>query len=202
MAAHPRRKCLTRKPLGHVDVIVAFASKIEDLRDIDVPQFLRCRYMLLKPLTLGWIDTLSRDQRHIDWLTGSLIHGFVAGGGTGDIGCVRGAVMLKTDAVILEKCRALHKTGLLGHGATTIWLHRHSFNRDFGCQLLGICVRKSVISGSPTAGSESQPFTRIHFGNCAGGEIRESKLQIRVPRGVTVTQRPLEALFMVRIHAG
>ena len=23
-------------------------------------------------------------------------------------------------------------TGLVGHGATTIWLHRHSFNRDFG----------------------------------------------------------------------
>ena len=34
------------------------------------------------------------------------------------------------------------------------------------------------------------------------GEICESKPEILVPRGVTVTQRPLEALFMVRIHAG
>ena len=42
----------------------------------------------------------------------------------------------------------------------------------------------------------------IHFGNCARGEICESKRQVLVPRGVTVTQRPLEALFMVRIHAG
>jgi hypothetical protein len=32
------------------------------------------------------------------------------------------------------------------------------------------------------------------------GERRHQK--IRLPRGVTVTQRPLEALFMVRIHAG
>src|SRR5206468_4598898 len=32
-------------------------------------------------------------------------HGFVAGCGTGDIGCVRRAVILKTDAVILEECR-------------------------------------------------------------------------------------------------
>ena len=92
MAAHPRRKCLTRKPLGHVNVIVAFASKIEDLRNIDVPQLLRRRYMLLKLLALGRIDTLGRDQRHKDWFPGSLIHGFVAGCGTGDIGCVRGAV--------------------------------------------------------------------------------------------------------------
>ena len=43
---------------------------------------------------------------------------------------------------------------------------------------------------------------RISFGNCAGDEIRESKAQIPVPRGVTVTQRPLEALFLVRIQAG
>src|SRR5712671_7682989 len=113
MAAHPRRKCLTRKPLGHVDVIVTFASKIEDLRDIDVPQFLRRQYTLLKPLALGRIDTLCGDQRHTDWLTGSLIHGFVAGCGTGHIGCVRGAVILKTDAVIFEECRALHKPASL-----------------------------------------------------------------------------------------
>ena len=113
MAAHPRRKCLTREPLGHVDVIAAFASKIENLRDIDVPQFLRRRYMLLKPLALGRIDTLCRDQRHKDWFPGSLIHGFVAGCGTGDIGCVQGTVILKTDAVILEECRALHKPASL-----------------------------------------------------------------------------------------
>jgi hypothetical protein len=68
--------------------------------------------------------------------------------------------------------------------------------------LLGICLGKSVISGSPTAGPESQSLPKYTFENCAGGEIRESKLQILVPRGVTVTQRPLEALFMVRIHAG
>jgi hypothetical protein len=33
-------------------------------------------------------------------------------------------------------------------------------------------------------------------------KIANLKSQIRIPRGVTVTQRPLEALFLVRIQAG
>jgi hypothetical protein len=33
-------------------------------------------------------------------------------------------------------------------------------------------------------------------------KIGNLKSQIRIPRGVTVTQRPLEALFLVRIQAG
>src|SRR4030095_6004143 len=36
------------------------------------------------------------------------IHGFGARCGTGVNGLVRGAVILKTDAVILKECRALH----------------------------------------------------------------------------------------------
>jgi hypothetical protein len=93
-------------------------------------------------------------------------------------------------------------TGLVGHGATTIWLHRHSFNRNFGCELLGVCLGKRVDFRIADRRTGVLTVNRIHFGNCVGGEIRESKPLILVPRGVTVTQRPLEALFLVRIQAG
>jgi hypothetical protein len=33
-------------------------------------------------------------------------------------------------------------------------------------------------------------------------KIANLKSQMHIPRGVTVTQRPLEALFLVRIQAG
>src|SRR5262245_783649 len=69
--------------------------------------------MLLKRRALSGIYTLCRYQRHRDRLPSSLIHGFVADCRTVAIGFVRGAVVLKTDAVILQECRALHKPASL-----------------------------------------------------------------------------------------
>src|SRR6476660_4967669 len=86
-------------------------------------QLLRRGYMFFKSLTLGRVNTRCRDQRHRDWLPGSLIHGFVARCGTGARGLVRRAVILKTDAVILEECRALHNRPRWPRH-NTIWLHR------------------------------------------------------------------------------
>src|SRR4030095_11262245 len=69
--------------------------------------------MLLKRLALGQIDTLCRDQRHRDRLPSSLMHGCVADCWTVAIRFVRRAVILKTDAIILQECRALHKPASL-----------------------------------------------------------------------------------------
>src|SRR5690242_8001161 len=98
MAAHPRRECLTWKPLGHINIIVAFPAKIVDLSDVDVKQLLSCRYMLLKGLALLGIDTRCRDQGHGNRLPSSLVHSFITRGGTGVSRFVRGAVILKANA--------------------------------------------------------------------------------------------------------
>jgi hypothetical protein len=62
-----------------------------------------------------------------------------------------------------------------------------SFNLDFDRELL-------------------MPTTRVTAPNILAialeSKIANLKSQIRIPRGVTVTQRPLEALFLVRIQAG
>src|SRR3982750_267842 len=80
--------------------------------------------MFLKFLTLARSDTRLRDQRDRHWLPGSLIHGFVACCWTGAKGLVGGAVILKTDPVVLEECRAFHNgslaTAQLRSGCTAI----------------------------------------------------------------------------------
>ncbi len=48
----------------------------------------------------------------------------------------------------------------------------------------------------------SNPWRSSIFADCGLMQNGQAKVDIAVPRGVTVTQRPLEALFMVRIHAG
>src|SRR5215218_9242584 len=69
--------------------------------------------MLFQRLAFGRLDSVCSDQRHNHWVPGSLIHGFVAGRGAGDIGRVRGAVILKSDAVMCQECYALHKAASL-----------------------------------------------------------------------------------------
>ena len=62
MAAHPRRKCFTRQVLRDINKIAAFASKIENFCNVDVPQLLRGGYLFLELLAHGGIDALHRDQ--------------------------------------------------------------------------------------------------------------------------------------------
>src|SRR5262249_43760753 len=82
--------------------------KIENSRDVGVPQLLSRRYMFFKCLALARIHTLRRDQRHSHRLSDPLIDGFVARCRTSAGGFVRSTVILKTDTVVLEECRALH----------------------------------------------------------------------------------------------
>jgi hypothetical protein len=48
----------------------------------------------------------------------------------------------------------------------------------------------------------SRPTVIAATRKLSGPAIEDHKLKMRLPRGVTVTQRPLEALFLVRIQAG
>ena len=47
--------------LGDINEIVAFAPKIEDLGDVDVPQLLRGKCMLLELLSERGTDALCRN---------------------------------------------------------------------------------------------------------------------------------------------
>jgi hypothetical protein len=66
-----------------------------------------------------------------------------------------------------------------------------SFNLDFGSELLMQTNYSRHRAAAPNI-----------LAIALESKIGNLKSQIRIPRGVTVTQRPLEALFLVRIQAG
>ena len=61
VASNPSRECFAGQMLGDINEIVAFAPKIEDLGDVDVPQLLRGKCMLLELLSERGTDALCRN---------------------------------------------------------------------------------------------------------------------------------------------
>src|SRR5262249_49331005 len=96
---------------------------------------------------------------------------------------VRASVVLEAYTVIFQECRAIHNR-LRRHGTTTIWLHRHSFNRDFGAWLhckpnhssiLSVALPskianlKSQIEGTPWCNGNTAPFGGVILGSNPSG---------------------------------
>src|SRR3954468_5637174 len=108
MVLDPGRNCFTRHVRGNVNVIVTFASKIEDPGNVNVPQLLRSRCLLLKLLAGACINALYRYQRDENRLTGSLVYSFVADCRAIAVGLIWAAIIFEPDSVVFEECRALH----------------------------------------------------------------------------------------------
>ena len=72
-----------------------------------------------------------------------------------------------------------------------------------GCGQAIILAAAATDSTSILAAScFGKPDHALILGIALESKIANLKSLIRIPRGVTVTQRPLEALFLVRIQAG